>query len=209
MKIKLDINFYEAEYKQALERNIARLDILKAENLADLFDEFDNCLTSEEQSQNSSNREGDRLRNKAEKAKQLLGDDNSEMWEKDHVSIINLHPKVCGTYHTYLTIQNIPALGRTPKEMWKNYLSILDAGVKKTEEVKRCRIKEKETQRKEMENKYGKPVRLHPEFGNSTNKYFTPEFANGGMSWGLSYLFPYKDFPEHDGKSIIELENLD
>ena len=65
------------------------------------------------------------------------------------------------------------------------------------------------TQRAEMEKEYGKPVRLHPDFTNNTLKCYSPEFADEKKVWGLSYLFPYKDFPEYDGKSIIEMEDSD
>ena len=60
-----------------------------------------------------------------------------------------------------------------------------------------------------MEKKYGKPVRLHPDFSDNTVKYYTPEFADEGKVWGLEHLFPHKDFPEHDGRSVIELDDSD
>ena len=93
--------------------------------------------------------------------------------------------------------------------MWKYYQSFLTARKEKEEESKRRRAKEKERQRAEMEKKYGKPVRLYPDFSDNTFKYYTPEFADEGKVWGLEHLFPYKDFPEHDGRSVIELSESD
>jgi hypothetical protein len=56
---------------------------------------------------------------------------------------------------------------------------------------------------------FPKPVRLHPDFSNNTLKNYTPEFVDEKKSWDLRRFFPYEDFPEHDGISIIELEELD
>ena len=206
IKRKKGIDFEKIDYELALERHRARLDILMAEKLADLFDKFENYSAPKRASQHYSGMAGDDLRRDAEKAKEFLGDDKPEMWKKDQATIETLHPKISKVYNK---LQDIPSLGSSPKEMWKHYQSILTTGLEKEEEEKRKREKEKERQRGEMEKKYGKPVRLHPDFSNNTLKYYTPEFADERKVWDLSHLFPYKDFPEHDGRSVIELCDSD
>jgi len=206
IKRKKEIDFEKIDYELAIERHEARLQLLMAEKLADLFDEFDefeNCLASEEPSRHYFTRTGDDLRRDAEKARVFLGDDNPKMWEKDQATIEALHPILS---NGYTILQDISALGASPKKMWNHYESILKAQWKKEKEEKRQREEEKKRQRAEIEKKYGKVVRLHPDFSNNTLKCYSPEFADGSKVWGLTYLFPYEDFPEHDGKSIIELE---
>ena len=209
IKRKKEIDFEKIDYELAKKRHEARLKIMMAEELADIFDEIDeieDCLASEEPSRYDFTRTGDDFRRDAEKARGFLGDDNPKMWKKDQATIEALHPILSSSYDM---LKDISALGSSPKKMWDHYKSILKAQCKKEKEEKRRRIKEKETRLEEMEKKYGKPVRLHPDFSNNTSKRYSPEFADGLKIWGLGHLFPYEDFPEHDGKSIIELEDSD
>jgi hypothetical protein len=42
-----------------------------------------------------------------------------------------------------------------------------------------------------------------------TYKYYVPQFAEGDPRWDLRRIFPYEDFPENDGISVIELSESD
>jgi len=208
IKRKLGFNFDKIDYERALERHNARFDILYAEKIAPIMDQLEEIIEELDESEidspydHDSSGVGNKLRRKAEKAKELLGDDTSKRWKKDQETLVAYHLKLYGNLSE---IESQNAFGSTPDEMWANYESNVFASKDKEEMSKRLSKEEKNTQRAEMEKKYGKPVRLHPDPTNYTYKYFIPEFAEGDPHWDLRYIFPYEDFPKHDGQSIIEL----
>ena len=87
--------------------------------------------------------------------------------------------------------------------MWDHYIYL----VTEPERRKRERDLERKIEREKLEKEHGKPVRLHPDYSSNTSKSYTPEFKNGGHVWGINYLYPYSDFPEFSGDSIVELED--
>ena len=93
--------------------------------------------------------------------------------------------------------------------MWAHYESNVFASRDEEEKSKRLSKEETKTRRAEIEKEYGKPVRLHPDPTNYTYKNYVPQFSEGAPRWDLRRVYPYEDFPEHDGKSIIELEGSD
>ncbi len=72
---------------------------------------------------------------------------------------------------------------------------------------KRERYLKRKKEREELEKRRGKPIRLHPESKFNTCMGYTPEFKDGSLGWGLSHLYPYGDFPDFSGDSIVELED--
>jgi len=208
IKRKEGINFEKIDYEHALERHNARLDILYAEYCAPSFDVLDAVIKELNKSginnpnENHSSELGNQARRESKKAREFLGDDTPERWKKDQETIVAYHLKLYGN-QSDLESQN--AFGSTPDEMWANYKSNIFASKDREEMSKRLSNEEKDAQRIKMEKKYGTPVRLHPDPTNYTYKYYVPEFAKGDPRWDLRRIFPYEDFPEHDGHSIIEL----
>ena len=79
IKRKKGIDFEKIDYEQALARHRARLDILLADNQPDLLDKFEKFLVSDGLYKKSFETKSEKLRKKAEEAKELLGDDKPEM----------------------------------------------------------------------------------------------------------------------------------
>ena len=58
-----------------------------------------------------------------------------------------------------------------------------------------------------MEIAQRKPIRLHPDYSANTWKCYKPVFKDESLGWGPSHLYPYGDFPDFSGDSIVELED--
>jgi hypothetical protein len=86
--------------------------------------------------------------------------------------------------------------------MFNHYLDVISRPVR---EKFRWKL-ERQREREEIEKERGKPVRLHPERYYDASGHYTPQFHNGAMGWGLSHLYPYEEYPEHDGKSVVILD---
>ena len=209
IKRKLGINFEKLDYERALERHYARFDILDEEQLASVFDLLESIEKELNEPKGNDPHDHDSsgysnvLRREAERARKFLGDDTPERWKKDHKTLVAYHLKLYGNLSK---LKSQKAFGSTPGEMWDNYKSNIFASKDKEEMSKKLSKEEKNIQRAKMEKKYGKPVRLHPDPSNYTYKHYVPQFAEGDPHWNLRRIFPYEDFPEYDGKSIIELE---
>jgi hypothetical protein len=87
--------------------------------------------------------------------------------------------------------------------MWEHYLHLITEPSRRKKE----RDLERKKEREELEKEYGKPIRLYPEIGPGIGKCYTPEFKGDKFGWGLSHLYPYSDFPDFSGDSIVELED--
>ena len=196
------INFELIDYNEAMNRHRARLAIVTEEKLTLGFDQIDKMRQSGKPSIPSTKQARKEIRQRSKEAKELLSNDTPKLWERDQATID------ASRYKHFLPdnpLETYPPCGKTPKEMWDHYCSFNDRLRQKKIDDDQTLENKKIMELAEMNKKHGKPIKLHPAFGNTTPRYYTPEFEGEQMGWLYSHLFPYEDFPDHDGKSIIEL----
>lgn len=132
-------------------------------------------------------------------ARALLVDDTPKKWVEDQDFMEQYEFERVGNL---VVFKRRWAYGRSPEEMWEHYEHLITEPSRRRKE----RDLERKKEREELEKKLGKPIRLHPDYSVNTSKSYTPEFENDKWCWGVSHLYPYGDFPEFSGDSIIEFE---
>ena len=133
-------------------------------------------------------------------ARALLVDDTPKKWAEDQDFMEQYEYDRVGDLTVF---KRRWAYGRSPEEMWEHYIYLVTEPSRRKKE----RDLERKKERKKLEKRRGKPMRLHPESRGNTCKCYTPEFKDGSLGWGLSHLYPYGDFPDFSGDSIVELED--
>jgi len=188
------IDFEKIEYDAAMERQWARLDLV-LENAMPKFQARFEKKYGRPVDLSGHFPSAERLK----KARALLHDDTLEKWIEDQETLERYHLRRDGDLG-YLEWGYV--FGRTSREMFDHYLDVIFRPAR--EELKQ--ELERQREREEIEKEKGKPVRHHPERYHDTSGHYTPQFRNGAMGWGLSHLYPYEDYPESDGKSVVILD---
>ena len=133
-------------------------------------------------------------------ARVLLVDDTPKKWAEDQDFMEKYEYEKFGEF---FILNRRLAFGRSPEEMWNHYLYLTTEPSRPNRE----RELELKKEREKLEKKHGKPIRLHPDYSANTWKCYKPVFKDESLGWGPSHLYPYADFPDFSGDSIVELED--
>jgi hypothetical protein len=205
IKRAANIDFTRQAYEEALERHLHRLDTVtyvefirdekRALRKGTINDDDDEPLTEEDIAQAES------------EIAAAKANDTPQQWRQDQATIENYHLEKFGHLSN---AKRLKAFGGNHKEMWRHYMTLYTEGVREADIQSSGPSIGGELERDRRE----KPVRLHPEMNRLSPEFeailgpqklcYTPEYADGAKHPELAHNYPYKDFPEFDGNTVIE-----
>jgi len=200
------IDFDEKHSEEAAERHQARLTCLIGDYFLRKFNEVADKPSSKKSEPVDEELLKEfvaglkNLQKKMLVARELLVDDTPKKWVEDQDFMEQYEYEKFGNL---VILKRRWAYGRSPEEMWKHYLLL----VTKPSRPKKERDLERKKEREKLEKKHGKLIRLLPDYSSNTWKCYKPEFMDGTIGWDHNRLYPYSDFPDFSGDSIVELED--